>query len=1009
MLSAASVHRWLFEVDGGHGPTQWTRRRVEGTRPSMIDPVVATNTARVSEKVTQEKSSSSLMQFNDVSRPILADITQCRTVINAQPSHTLFMQQTCHFECWPTGSSIRSKQIGHLPPPACRGHLPSTAPGPGDSARPGRLTRQRPERQQPPWTFFVGERVGRMGVLVSCPSCSTCSPLIVVQHRRLRVGRAPRFKRDSKKGCPRDQDQAHPLHQPAAQPPSSSLHHERARLLPNPRAVQRPSRRGVPGLRRRPDSASPLPARQPAGPVPPDLRPAGRGIQLERGRRRGGDGGPDRRRRAQRPRPAPRQRQRDENPEPGPEGGRAAGLPGRDTRGDTGGAAVSGHDPGPAAHRDLSGCKYHRNYLMISCNKRLDGWIDGWVGGWVYKHEDGQMGTVSKGHRITVEVELKAHKQTDATAFARIRGRAKGVPSEAARPGMSVRIVPPPPSDSPSLDRPRQPQRMANSNERSNEKKQMFEVIVPEGVYPGQPFALLAGGVRVLVTCPKNAAAGQKIRFSLPIGLVKLDGPKSKLAEIKLSYDKDGWTRTIRASDMKFQWTRFDENGGVDTVTSQRFDDTKSAYVLKLDFHDDHDKMRHGSVSLVTPEKGFVDSNIESVSGQELVSYQDIANAQNKSYEDKIQWFQETREYLLSDSMEAVMSLSRKDLRKVWRFEFIGEAGIDVGGLAREWFELVTDEVFDPDMGLWQTSATNQMCMQINPASGEFISYIACPEDHLIYFRFIGRIMGKAMFDRQLVKGHMVKHLYKHILGWPVMFSDLKDIDEEYYNSLKGLKDMKDMGENIECLCADFTTTEETFGGKRVVELVPGGADIEVTEENLPEYIEASLKHRLLGRYEKQLNELLLGFFDVIPKPLLTIFDFQELELLMCGLPEIDMDNWKENTEYSGDYDREGPNHEVCGWFWEVVSEYDQELKARLLQFVTGTSGVPANGFGSLQGNNGDVRRFTIHGVALETCVYPRSHTCFNRIDLPIYDSKDELEEKLKIAITMAATGFDIE
>ncbi|KAL7554541.1 hypothetical protein ACHAWF_018001, partial [Thalassiosira exigua] len=570
---------------------------------------------------------------------------------------------------------------------------------------------------------------------------------------------------------------------------------------------------------------------------------------------------------------------------------------------------------------------------------------------------------------------------------------------EMARPGMSVRIVPPPPpaGGAASLDRPRHPQRVANPN-RGGDKTKMFEVVVPPGVKPGQPFALLAGGVRVLVTCPTNAQQGQKIRFNLPAGLVaKSDEKKGELAEIKLSYDKDGWTRTIRATDMMFQWTRFDERGNVDERTD--FDADRSAYVLKLDYLDDSDRMRQGRISLVTPEKGVVDSKIKGANGADLVSYSDIATAQNKSYEDKIQWFQETcaqlcvewneghmrmnvrREYLLSDSMEAVMSLSRTDLRKVWRFEFIGEAGIDAGGLAREWFELVTEEVFDPDMGLWQTSATNQMCMQINPASE-----ISCPEDHLIYFRFIGRVMGKAMFDRQLVKGHMVKHLYKHILGWPVMFNDLKDIDEEYYNSLQGLKDM---GADVEHLCIDFSTMEETLGVKQTVELVPNGENIDVTEENLPEYIEACLKYRLLGRYEAQLNELLLGFFDVIPEPLLTIFDFQELELLMCGLPHIEMDNWQEHTEYSGEYDREGPNHEVCVWFWEIVSEYDHELKARLLQFVTGTSGVPAKGFSSLQGNDGNVRKFTIHGVTMDTCVYPRSHTCFNRIDLPLYEGKE--------------------
>mmetsp|Transcript_13622 Transcript_13622/g.29459 ORF Transcript_13622/g.29459 Transcript_13622/m.29459 type:complete len:738 (-) Transcript_13622:180-2393(-) len=543
---------------------------------------------------------------------------------------------------------------------------------------------------------------------------------------------------------------------------------------------------------------------------------------------------------------------------------------------------------------------------------------------------------------------------------------------------------------------------------------QRFEVIVPFGVEPGKPFTLLAGGVRVLVTCPRNAVCGQRIQFDLPIELVNQSNePKSEVAQIKLSYDKDGWTRTVRA-DLKFQWARFDERGNVDQQS--RFDTDRSAYVLKLDYlNDNRTGMRQGHVSLVTPENGVVDSNITSVDGRVLASYSDIASAQTKEYNDKVNWFrgkckelaieggmriEVRRDYIRIDSIRAIMSLSRNQLRQRWQIVYKGEAGLDAGGLTRDWFLQVTKAMFDPDMGLWQTSETNQMCLQINPASG------IIDDDHLLCFRFLGRIMGKAMFAGELVKGHMVNHLYKHLLGWPVMFNDLKDIDDEYYNNLKKTINM---GADVEHICADFTTAEEFLGTKQTVELVKNGAEIDVTEDNLPEYIEACLKYRLLGRYQAQLSALILGFYDVLPEPLLTIFDFQELEMLMCGFETIEMDDWMENTVYTGQYREKGSNHEVCVWFWEVVSEYDEEMKARLLQFVTGTSGVPSTGFGSLQGYGGAIKKFTIMGVGLDSCVYPKSHTCFNRIDLPVYGTKDELEEKLKIAVTMCSTGFEIE
>lgn len=249
------------------------------------------------------------------------------------------------------------------------------------------------------------------------------------------------------------------------------------------------------------------------------------------------------------------------------------------------------------------------------------------------------------------------------------------------------------------------------------------------------------------------------------------------------------------------------------------------------------------------------------------------------------------------------------------------------------------------------------------------VSDISCPEDHLIYFRFLGRILGRALFDRQLVDGHMVRYLYKHILGWPITFADLQEQDEEYYNSLMKFITMSE--DDISALCLDFTLAEETLGVHRNVELVPGGKDMEVTKENLPHYLEAILKYRTFDRTKPQTTELLLGFFDVIPEPALTIFDPSELELILCGLPSIDIDDWETNTNYSGSCTEEDS---VVRWFWEIVrDDFDQEMRARLLQFVTGTSGVPSRGFSVLQGNDGNIKKFAIHGVDREVYTYPRA------------------------------------
>lgn len=143
-----------------------------------------------------------------------------------------------------------------------------------------------------------------------------------------------------------------------------------------------------------------------------------------------------------------------------------------------------------------------------------------------------------------------------------------------------------------------------------------------------------------------------------------------------------------------------------------------------------------------------------------------------------------------------------------------------------------------------------------------------------------------------------------------------------------------------------------------------------------------------------------LGFHEIIPADMVSIFTEKELELLISGLPDIDVDDWKNNTEYSG----YTPSSPQIVWFWRMVRSFDKEQQAKLLQFVTGTSKVPLNGFKELEGMNG-FSRFAIHRDFSNDRL-PSAHTCFNQLDLPEYDSYEKLRDTLLLAITDGSGEF---
>nr|XP_033801984.1 E3 ubiquitin-protein ligase HECW2 isoform X2 [Geotrypetes seraphini] len=347
------------------------------------------------------------------------------------------------------------------------------------------------------------------------------------------------------------------------------------------------------------------------------------------------------------------------------------------------------------------------------------------------------------------------------------------------------------------------------------------------------------------------------------------------------------------------------------------------------------------------------------------------------------------RDHLLEDAFNQIMGYSRKDLQRNKLYvTFVGEEGLDYSGPSREFFFLVSRELFNPYYGLFEYSANDTYTVQISPMS-------AFVDNHHEWFRFSGRILGLALIHQYLLDAFFTRPFYKALLRILCDLSDLEYLDEEFHQSLQWMKD----NDIHDILDLTFTVNEEVFGQITERELKPGGANIPVTEKNKKEYIERMVKWRIERGVVQQTESLVRGFYEVVDARLVSVFDARELELVIAGTAEIDLSDWRNNTEYRGGYH---DNHIVVRWFWAAVERFNNEQRLRLLQFVTGTSSIPYEGFASLRGSNGP-RRFCVEKWGKITAL-PRAHTCFNRLDLPPYPSFSMLCEKLLTAVEETST-----
>ena len=321
---------------------------------------------------------------------------------------------------------------------------------------------------------------------------------------------------------------------------------------------------------------------------------------------------------------------------------------------------------------------------------------------------------------------------------------------------------------------------------------------------------------------------------------------------------------------------------------------------------------------------------------------------------------------------------------------FHGEEGIDAGGVSREWFAAMARQMFNPNYALFNPVASDRTTFHPNALS-------AINHEHLMFFKFVGRIIGKALYENRVLDCHFSRAVYRRILGKSVSLKDMESLDLDYYKSLVWILE----NDITDITFETFSDDTDHFGRVETVDLVPDGRNIAVTEENKHDYVRLVVEHRLVKSVEEQLENFLIGFHDIISPELISIFNEQELELLISGLPDIDIDDWKNNTEYHN-YQATSPQIQ---WFWRAVRSFDKEEKAKLLQFVTGTSKVPLNGFKELEGMNG-FAKFNIHRDYSSKEKLPSSHTCFNQLDLPEYESYEHLRQQLYTAITAGSEYF---
>ncbi|ESP01317.1 hypothetical protein LOTGIDRAFT_111732 [Lottia gigantea] len=353
------------------------------------------------------------------------------------------------------------------------------------------------------------------------------------------------------------------------------------------------------------------------------------------------------------------------------------------------------------------------------------------------------------------------------------------------------------------------------------------------------------------------------------------------------------------------------------------------------------------------------------------------------------------RDYVYEDAFDKLSPENEANLKLKMRVQLrnaagLDEAGIDGGGVFREFLTHLLKTAFDPNRGFFQY--TTDRLIYPNPHASQL------EDNYIKHYYFIGRMLGKAIYENMLVELPFASFFLAKILsshGFNLDIHYLQSLDPVMYRNLLSLKNEIDVSE----LGLDFSVIDNSFGENKIIELKPGGRNIPVTNENKIEYVHLMADYKVNRQIHSHCAAFRQGMADVISLEWLQMFDHHEFQILISGTSTpINIDDLRHNTSYSGGFSE---THPVIELFWKVVASFTDQQKSQLLKFVTSCSQQPLLGFKDLY------PPFCIHDAGTDLDRLPTASTCMNLLKLPHFTDESLLRNKLLYAIESNA-GFEL-